>query len=161
MSDEVQEVLVTSDDRFALAGKGGAQDDVIVRIPGYLRLQGDRLDLLEAGAKQPHRLICLSGGDLDPVDQVPSDFLKDGGQGREQALETRREARPRPLHLERLTCHPKEGRRPPVVEGVVRPARFERATYRFVARSEGSSDHHQEEPSATKDEDSGHEDSGK
>jgi hypothetical protein len=60
--------------------EGGAQDDVIVRIPGYLRLQGDRLDLLEAGAKQPHRLICLSGGDLDPVDQVPSDFLEDGGR---------------------------------------------------------------------------------
>jgi len=29
-----------------------------------------------------------------------------------------------------------EGQRPQVVEGVVRPARFERATYRFVARAD-------------------------
>ena len=30
------------------------------------------------------------------------------------------------------TATPRRGRRPQAVEGVVRPARFERATYRFV-----------------------------
>jgi hypothetical protein len=59
------------------------------------------------------------------------------------------------------TATPRRGRRSQVVERMVRPAGVEPATYRFVARNEGSSDHHQEEPGATKDEDSGHEDSGK
>ena len=34
---------------------------------------------------------------------------------------------------------------------MVRPARFERATYRFVARAEERADHHQDGPSTTKD----------
>ena len=59
------------------------------------------------------------------------------------------------------TASSRRKRRPRVVEGVVRPARFGRAPYRFVARSGDEADHHQEEPIATKDEDSGHEDSGK
>jgi hypothetical protein len=42
--------------------------------------RGDGLDLLEASAKQPDRLIASSAGDLDLVDQVPSDFLQDGGR---------------------------------------------------------------------------------
>jgi hypothetical protein len=52
------------------------------------------------------------------------------------------------------TATPLRGRRPQAVEGMVRPARFERATYRFVARAHGSSGHHQEEPSTTKDRES-------
>jgi hypothetical protein len=42
-------------------------------------------------------------------------------------------------------------RRPQVVEEVVRPARFERATYRFVARTGEKADHDQDDPSTTKD----------
>ena len=56
------------------------------------------------------------------------------------------------------TATPRRRRRPQVVEGVVRPARFERATYRFVARGGGEADHHQDGPSTTKDAESPEED---
>jgi hypothetical protein len=39
---------------------------------------------------------------------------------------------------------PRRGRRSQVVGGVVRPARFERATHRFVARTGEGLDHHQD-----------------
>jgi hypothetical protein len=56
------------------------QDDVIVRVSGYRRPEGDGLDLLEASAKQLDRLIGLSGGELVSADQVSSDFIRDGGR---------------------------------------------------------------------------------
>jgi hypothetical protein len=56
------------------------------------------------------------------------------------------------------TATPRRGRCPQVVEKVVRPARFERATYRFVARTREGTDHHQDEPSTTKDAESPEED---
>ena len=42
----------------------------------------------------------------------------------------------------------------------VRIARFERATYRFVARAEGARDYHQDIPATTKDGESPGEDGG-
>ena len=50
---------------------------------------------------------------------------------------------------------PRRERRPQILEGVVRPGRFERPTYRFVARTGEEVDHHQDKPSTTKDEESG------
>lgn len=56
------------------------------------------------------------------------------------------------------TATPRRGPRSQVVEGVVRPARFERATYRFVARAGEDVDHHHDTPSTTKDGESPEED---
>ena len=58
------------------------------------------------------------------------------------------------------TATPRKGRRLQVVEGMVRPAGVEPATYRFVARAPKGVDHHQAVPSTTKDKESGEREDG-
>ena len=113
---------------------------------------GAVLDICLAFAPACESLERSLGPDLDwtkPVGKYSRSLTRSGARGRLLVAEQRGSVVG--FVGVRFFLGPRMGRGPQVVEGMVRPARFERATYRFVARGDESANHHQDDPSTTKD----------